>query len=59
MTVFCTNDRFGWGWDAFVAEANQGKGMKVQNWMKPIFKYFVPGCVLVLYIYGLIHFGWK
>ena len=33
--------------------------MKVQNWMKPIFKYFVPICVLALYIYGLATFQWK
>ena len=58
FSVFCCN-KIGWGWDNFVAEANAGKGMKVQNWMKPVFKYFVPGCVIVLYIYGLITFGWK
>ena len=58
QTVFCCWN-FGWGWDAFVAEANEGKGLKVQNWMKPIFKYFVPVCVLVLYIYGLATFNWK
>ena len=33
--------------------------MKVKNWMKPIFKYVVPICVLGLYIYGLATFGWK
>jgi NSS family neurotransmitter:Na+ symporter len=33
--------------------------MKVQDWMKPIFKYFVPIIVLALYIYGLVTFGWK
>ena len=42
-----------------MAEANAGKGLKVQNWMKPIFKYFVPICVIVLYIYGLATFAWK
>ncbi len=58
FSVFCCY-KIGWGWDAFIAEANAGKGMKVQNWMKPIFKYVVPICVLGLYIYGLVHFGWK
>ena len=58
FSVFCCN-RFGWGWDNFVAEANAGKGMKVQPWMKPIFQYFVPICVIALYIYGLATFGWK
>ena len=58
FSIFCCY-KFGWGWDKFVKEANAGKGMKVQNWMKPIFKYFVPICVLALYVYGLWTFKWK
>jgi len=58
FSVFCCW-KFGWGWDAFLAEANAGKGLKVKNWMKPLFKYFVPVCVLALYIYGLATFKWK
>ena len=58
FSVFCCN-KIGWGWDNFVAEANAGKGLKVQSWMKPVFQYFVPLCILALYIYGLCTFGWK
>ena len=58
FSIFCCY-KLGWGWDRFVAEANEGKGLKVQNWMKPVFKYFVPICVAALYIYGLATFGWK
>ena len=58
ISVFCCY-KFGWGWDNFIKEANTGKGLKVQGWMKPIFKYFVPICVLALYIYGLATFKWK
>ena len=58
FSLFCCY-KIGWGWDAFLAEANAGKGMKVQNWMKPIFKFVVPICVLGLYIYGLFTFQWK
>ena len=58
FTVFCTQ-KLGWGWDNFMAEANAGKGMKVQNWMKPIFTYVVPIAILVIYIYGLATFAWK
>ncbi|MBO5556902.1 MAG: sodium-dependent transporter [Oscillospiraceae bacterium] len=57
FSVFCCY-KVGWGWDNFLAEANAGKGMKVQNWMKPIFMYFVPICILALYIYGLVTFPW-
>ena len=58
FAVFCCWN-FGWGWDKFVLEANTGKGMKVQAWMKPIFKFVVPIIVIALYIYGLVTFGWK
>jgi len=59
FAVFCCSKRYGWGWDKFMAEANTGKGLKVQQWMKPIFCYFVPAAIIVLYIIGLINFQWK
>ena len=58
MALFCTW-KFGWGWNNFVAEANAGKGLKVKNWMRPIFQFVVPIAIIVLYIYGLVNFGWK
>ena len=58
FSIFCCY-KIGWGWDNFVAEANSGKGLKIQGWMKPIFKYLIPVLVLCLYVYGLITFDWK
>ena len=58
FALFCCN-KFGWGWDNFVAEANTGKGLKVQQWMKPIFCYIVPIAIIVIYVMGLINFSWK
>ena len=58
FSLFCCF-KIGWGWDKFVEEANAGKGLKVQPWMKPIFRYVVPVCVAGLYIYGLVTFQWK
>ncbi len=59
FVLFCCNKRYGWGWDKLLAEANQGKGLKVKNWMKPIFCYVVPVAVIIIYIMGLISFPWK
>ena len=59
MTVFCTSDRFGWGWERFLQEANSGRGWKVKPWMKPLFRYVVPAVILFLYIWGLATFKWK
>ena len=59
FAVFCCSKRFGWGWDNLLAEANQGKGMKVKQWMKPIFCYVVPIAIIVIYVMGLINFDWN
>ena len=58
FALYCCN-KFGWGWDNFVAEANAGKGWKVKAWMKPIFRYLVPAAIIFIYIYGMVTFGWK
>ena len=59
FALFCTSERFGWGWEGFKAEANAGIGLKVQDWMKPIFKYVVPIAIVILYVIGLMNFPWK
>ena len=58
FALYCCN-KFGWGWDNFLAEANEGKGWKVKAWMKPIFRYLVPAAIIFIYIYGMVTFGWK
>ena len=53
--LFCTL-RYGWGWDKFVAEANQGKGLKVATWLRPYVTYVLPIIVLVIFVVGLYSF---
>lgn len=58
FALFCCN-KFGWGWENFVAEANAGKGMKIKSWMKPVFRYAVPAAIVFIYLYGMVTFKWK
>lgn len=58
LSLFCCNG-FGWGWDAFVQEANTGIGLKVNGWMKPIFRYVVPISIGFIYLYGILTFQWR
>ena len=58
FAIFCCSKKWGWGWDNFVAEANAGKGLKVKNWMKPIFAYVVPIVIIFIWAYGLMNFSW-
>jgi len=59
FVLFCCFKRYGWGWEKFIAEANAGKGLKVKNWMKPIFFFVVPVAIIIIYVMGLITFDWK
>lgn len=51
--LFCVTNQ-GWGWDHFLAEANTGKGAKVQQWMRGYLTYVLPIIVLIVFIVGII-----
>lgn len=51
--IFCTS-RYGWGWDNFVKEANAGKGIKVQKWMRPYMTYVLPIMIGIVFVLGLL-----
>ncbi len=59
IVLFCCNRRYGWGWEAFKTEANEGKGLKVKDWMRPFFSYVIPAVILLLYLYGLFTYNWR
>ena len=52
--VFCCH-RFAWGWDAFSAEANTGRGLRLPAWMRPYCAYILPLLILVVFLLGLVH----
>lgn len=51
--LFCVT-RYGWGWKNFVAEANEGKGLKIKNWMRGYMTFVLPVIVFLILIIGLI-----
>ena len=51
--LFCVT-RYGWGWDNFVKEANEGQGLKVAQWMRPYMTYVLPIIILIILVMGLI-----
>ena len=57
FVIFCTT-RYGWGWDKFTKEANEGKGLKVAKWMKGYMTFVLPVIILAILVLGLIsYFG--
>ena len=55
FVLFCTT-RYGWGWKNFMAEANEGTGLKVAKWMRPYMTYVLPIIVFAIFVVGLIGF---
>ncbi len=53
--LFCVSKK-GWGFDNFLAEANAGKGMKIQKWMRPYMTYVLPIVIIAIFIIGILNF---
>jgi NSS family neurotransmitter:Na+ symporter len=51
--LFATH-RKGWGWDNLVREANTGKGLKLQSWLRPYMQYVLPLIVLLVFAIGMV-----
>ena len=51
--LFCVS-KWGWGFDKFLAEANEGSGVKLPAWLKPYFQFVLPVLILVILIQGLL-----
>lgn len=55
--VFCTN-KFGWGWDNFITEANTGKGLKIKQWMYYYMRFVLPIVMFAVFVIGMLsYFG--
>ncbi|MBP3448148.1 MAG: sodium-dependent transporter [Clostridia bacterium] len=53
--LFCVS-RYGFGWDNFVKEANEGKGLKVTRWMKGYMTYVLPILIFIIFLLGIINY---
>lgn len=51
--IFCTT-RYGWGYDNFIEEANQGKGLKLPKNLKWYFKFVIPALILFIFVQGYL-----
>lgn len=52
-TLFCVS-RSGWGFDKYMAEVNEGEGMKMSAKLKPYLTFVLPVLILVIIVMGLI-----
>ena len=50
---FCTL-KCGWGWKAFLAEADQGEGLKFPSWLRVYCTWILPIIILIVTINGIV-----
>ena len=51
--LFCVT-RFGWGFDKYYEECNQGEGLKFSRALKPYFQFVLPVLIVVIILQGLL-----
>lgn len=51
--LFCCHKR-GWGWDNFLAEADQGQGLKFPRCLRVYLTWILPGMILLLFAAGYV-----
>ncbi len=50
--IFCTRE-IGWGWRRFRVEASKGAGARFPWWLRPVMRYLIPICILLIILMGL------
>ena len=51
--LFCTV-RYGWGWDKYFAEVNEGNGLKLAKWLRPYLSFVLPLIIIVILIVSIL-----
>ena len=49
--LFCVRKN-GWGWEKFLAEVNEGTGLKLPGWLRGYMAYVVPTLICLIYLKG-------
>lgn len=51
--LFCVT-KFGWGFDKYYEECNEGEGLKFSKALKPYFQFVLPILIIVIILQGLL-----
>lgn len=51
-TLFCVT-RYGWGWDNYIRETNEGEGLKFPLWAKNYMVYVIPMLTMLIFVFGI------
>ncbi len=51
--LFCTR-RYGWGWEAFLAEADKGEGLRFPRFLRWYLAWVLPVIIFILFVQGYV-----
>lgn len=51
--LFCTT-KWGWGFENYLQEVNEGRGLKVPRWIRFYVKWILPIILIVLLVHGIV-----
>ena len=55
FVLFCTSKK-GWGWNNYINEVNEGKGLKLSNKLKFYCSYILPVIIFGVFVIGLYNY---
>jgi NSS family neurotransmitter:Na+ symporter len=55
FVLFCVSKK-GWGFQNFLKEANEGRGLKVAGWMRFYMTWILPLIIIFVFCVGLYNF---
>ena len=55
FVLFCVT-RYGWGWKNFLAEANEGSGLKMPSWLRLYCTFVLPVIIAAIFVLGMVNF---
>ncbi len=53
--LFCTSKKYGWGWNNFIKEANEGNGIKFPKCLRIYAKYILPVILVAFWVIGILN----
>lgn len=51
--LFCTTRR-GWGFDAFLQEADAGAGLRFPRWARGYVRFVLPALIVIVFVAGYV-----
>lgn len=51
ILLFCTRKN-GWGWDNLKKEVDEGNGLALPSFMRPLMSYIIPAAIMIIFLKG-------